>query len=386
MAEAGKTAVIAAVPFSDNLGDGLIALNLEALLRRQGVSEVRLCDISYRRTIPINESKSSGLFDLYLAAPGVLRQAAVLAVFGLKYLRGGRAYLREVLSGADRVLVGGGQLLSDVDANFPFKLWLLTIQAERLGVPLYITSVGVAGRWSWLGRKLIRRVLRSPALRAVSVRDEVSRANLAALDPVLQPTILPDPALMSAKLIEAGRAQRGASPLFALGVASIKTLNHSSDLANADAGNSLDELARTVRLAAEAGYAVRLFTNGAAEDEAFLHGQLTPDLTRRGLVFSVEPRFSQPSDLTDFIAEIDFLVAYRLHANITAAALGVQSLAVAWDGKVRAFFDLMGRSEDVFRDLEALNVVLAKRLADGSAPERPDITGLERRYAEFLGL
>jgi len=386
MGEACKTVVIAAVPFSDNLGDGLIALNLDSMLRRMGVDNVRLCDISYRRAIPFNKSKGSGLFEIYLAAPHPVRQAMVMAIFGMKYLLGGRAHLRRTLGGADRVLVGGGQLLSDVDANFPFKLWLLTIEAERSGVPIYITSVGVASRWSWLGRRLIRKVLRSPALEAISVRDEVSRANLTVLDPTLDPVILPDPALMSAELVKLRRKNQAQPVQFALGVASIKTLNHSSDLANADAGNSLDDLALTVRLATEAGYEVRLFTNGAAEDEAFLHGQLAPDLTRRGLKFSVEPRFSQPSDLADFIAGATFLVAYRLHANITASALGVRSLAVAWDGKVRAFFNLMGRPEDVFDDLATLNVKLPQQLADGLAPERPNINELELLYARFLKL
>lgn len=51
--------VIDAVPFSDNLGDAVIADNLKSFLVRQGnrKTDIDLCDISYRETVETFKNK-----------------------------------------------------------------------------------------------------------------------------------------------------------------------------------------------------------------------------------------------------------------------------------------------------------------------------------------
>ncbi len=60
-----------------------------------------------------------------------------------------------------------------------------------------------------------------------------------------------------------------------------------------------------------------------------------------------------PEELCKIISSLDFLVAFRLHAQIVAYSYGVKSIGFAWDVKVRSFSQIIGR-EDFFLDMEEL--------------------------------
>src|SRR3546814_14833301 len=55
--------------------------------------------------------------------------------------------------------------------NFPLLILRIVQQCERHGVPVKLFSVGAGKRYSWLGRKITARILRSKAVDCVVCRD-----------------------------------------------------------------------------------------------------------------------------------------------------------------------------------------------------------------------
>jgi len=378
--------VLAAVPFSDNLGDGVIADNLIGFLRRrEKTDEVILCDISYRAKVSTFKSKGSSM-GYFLLLPSIIRQIVVVFFFLGKYITVGRGYLDSKLSGCDELLIGGGQLISDVDMNFPLKLYFLIKHAEKHNIKASIVSVGVASRWSWLSKKLMKRVLTSKSILKVSVRDELSKKNLANYFDLVDVELLPDPALMSSLLSYNKRSLAGGEheKRLGLGVANLRGLNYSSDIINIQQDNSIECFCSIVEKSNAINYVVYLFTNGAIEDEVFLHESIIPALNTRGLAFRVIPRCNSSSELVKVILGFDMLISYRLHANIIACGFNIPFFAVGWDNKVVSFFKSQHREDCVFKSLKDLDLSFNRIIGMLQPKIKLDILGVELKYSSFI--
>ncbi|WAJ70979.1 polysaccharide pyruvyl transferase family protein [Catenovulum adriaticum] len=374
--------VIAAVPYSDNLGDGIIADNLRFYFKSKNIETVEVCDISYRDQVPNKAGKAQG-FNLFVKLPSPIRKLMVLLFFSLKYLRVGRVYLKRKLVAADKLVIGGGQLISDVDLNFPFKLYLLIRLAEKNQIPTQILSVGVANKWSWLGKKLMSRVLHSKVLDKISVRDQVSRDNMFNFFGV-DSDIIPDPALMSASLNEYTQTPiKKLNKTLGLGIADLQSLNYSGDIKSDLEANSVAHLVSVIKFANHQGYQVQLFTNGAAEDEAYLYDIVLAQLVHTDLEYSVQPRCQSSIELVNFIRSTDLIISHRLHANIVAFSFKIPSFSVGWDSKVISFFSLVGYEDRVFQDLQSLADELPKLFSSDSQIEF-DFNQIETQYANLI--
>lgn len=381
--------VIAAVPYSDNLGDGVIAANLSDCIRRKNKHNiVSLCDISYRSEVASFKNKDTGM-KFFLKLPRAIRQFVVVLFFSSKYFRHGGKYLKEKLVDCDELLIGGGQLISDVDFNFPLKLYFLIRIAEKFDIKTSIVSVGVAARWSCVGRLLMKRVLTSKVIMKISVRDEFSKKNLATRFGIDDAVILPDPALMCS--ISAGggflnKPSLGEEKILGLGVADINGLNYSSDIINNQDDNSIEYICSIVDMACLNEYTVYLFTNGAIEDERFLYDEIIPKLKLKGLGFKVLPRCKNINDLVDFIKNTNRIVAYRLHANIIASSFNIPYFAVGWDNKVLSYFKLQDRESYVFNSLSELSDAFDVVINDPVSISNLDAKKVESMYSDFIGL
>jgi polysaccharide pyruvyl transferase WcaK-like protein len=364
-----KKILVCAVPFSDNLGDGVIHEVLAQLLRGgdAGVT-VSALDLAGRRGHGEATLKRAVSGLLLPRLPAALRQAAVLGLFGAKYLAGWRRRWRSLIDESDLVVVGGGQLFSDVDLNFPYKLFLL----GRLlrGKPCAVLFVGVASRWSRLGRALVRRFIADARPVAWVVRDARSRDNLARELGVDAAAIrvAPDPVVCLGRGDRAPRATPG-SRRVGVCVSDPGMLAHSGT-PRAAAGDDAEAYRALVEGLVRRGVEVVLFTNGAREDGAYLAAlrRRFPSLARLDAVVP-----ARPEQLVAVIASCGLVVAHRMHANIIAYALGVPSIGLAWDDKVRSFFAAAGRDELVVDDLADPRLfALLDRLVAGLGALRTD--------------
>lgn len=255
-------------------------------------------------------------------------------------------YFESSLKDADALIIGGGNLISDVLLNFPLKINALSQAAARLRVSTAIYAVGISSKWSAPGRRIMRRAIELAAPVVVTARDESSIRNgqqlffgdLGAIDLVWDPGVLasnvyPQPQTYTQR----------ARAIVGLGCISPTSVKLDGNVIGLKSLKRDDYVAVARELIA-AGFDVTLFTNGAPEDEAFLAEiraifALGPDLRVR-----IADRPMVPADLARTVASCDVLVASRLHALIVGHSYAVPTVALEWDPKVRAFMDRIGRT------------------------------------------
>ncbi|MFJ4292159.1 polysaccharide pyruvyl transferase family protein [Cupriavidus sp. NPDC089707] len=341
-----KHVVICAVPYSDNLGDAVIAETLGYLIH-QTLPDCRVSylDIAGRTQLGENSLKKGGLMRVFSRLPGWARVPVLTLAILMKYRRLWRARWKQQLADADVVVIGGGQLLCDVDLNFPLKLYLLA-QCLGTNAKVALVSVGVAASWSKAGRYLISRFFRQAAPQFISVRDEGSRRNLVRIagGTCSDVTIIPDPAILSSALY----ADKGLEKRWDVGicVSDVESLHYNADLATvSEQGRGIDMFVELVAKLRQSGKRVVLFTNGAEEDN-IAAASVGNRLGVGGADF-ILPK--SPAELVSIIAGCQSMVGHRMHANIIAFSFGVPSVGIVWDSKVASFFRLSGRGDFAVR-------------------------------------
>ena len=348
--------LLAGVMYSPNLGDGLIAeCFTQVLTSTDQLVEVTWLDLAGRTGFA--RPKSSGRTRV-LSMLAKLPRWASDPIAGQLVRRQIRTHLSwnipSDLQDYDLVIIGGGQLLSDVNLNFPLKLRYLVGLIGQAGVGFAIHGVGVSQSWSRLGAKTFAPVLASPNLCFVSVRDAASRQALQdhyeqlGIFCPLDIQTYPDP-VMCAHALRLPEMAVSAVLGRRIGIGVV----HPAALAthgDAKQPPTIAGLTQTYRDLAdhlvERGAQVYLFTNGAGEDEEMLDRLFRAVPNQSG--WHRVLRRSTPRELAAFLGSLDAVASHRLHACITANALGVKAIGFEWDRKINAYFELTDQRENLF--------------------------------------
>ena len=369
--------VLAAVMYSPNLGDGLIAECITRIAAQGGMEPPRWLDIAGRQGFaapqrPGLRAAALGVLEhLPRPAANLTARAALEPALRLKL----RPTWRESLAVADGVLIGGGQLLADSSLNFPLKLNALYDEARRAGAPVALYGVGVSAHWSPAAYHLFEDMLTGELAR-VSVRDDASRENLirhlaemGASPPSIE--VFPDPAFAAADLFGSVTKPGQGRPRIGLGVThpvALRTHGAKISVPDAEFVRRYGVLARRL---SEAGYEAVLFTNGAGEDER-LAAALAAEFGMKGRV-TLAPRAADPVGLAGRIAGFDGVIAHRLHANIVSYSYGIPQVGLGWDPKLEAFFAQTGRPDSLCAgDLSDPDAILAALHGAFDAPVDAD--------------
>lgn len=359
--------LLVGVMYSPNLGDGLIAECLtQVLTSTDDRIEVTWLDLAGRKGF--ERPKSSYRTHVLSALAKLPRWASDLIAGQLVRRQIHTCLSHQIpndLKAYDFVIVGGGQLLSDVNLNFPLKLRYLVRQIEKAGVGFAIHGVGVSKTWSRMGASIFAPVLASPNLRYVSVRDSASRKALKdhcdrqKISCPMDIQIFPDPVLCAQALCLPDQTRTAAlGRRVGIGVVHPAALATHSDTKQPP---TIDDLIQVYRGLADDlvqhGAHVHFFTNGAGEDEEMLDRlfRMFPDQ----LGWHRTLRRTTPYELAAFLKSLDAVASHRLHACITANALGVKAIGFEWDRKVNAYFEMTDQSENLFIDPGDKGVVLA---------------------------
>ena len=328
------------LPYSPNLGDGIIA---ECFAHGVGevAPEARVVSIDlsgrtgFGHTVVANRARALALLK---RLPRPARHALVQIRLG-RVLSWATPLWREALEGADLSVIGGGQLFSDADLNFPLKVARAADLAHAAGVPVAVHAAGVAGNWSRRGTALFARLFEAE-LRDVGLRDAPSvaawRAQTGGRGPI--PWLARDPGLLAADCYGPVEADERVG----LCIAAADILSYHAEEGLASGTGIFADLARA--LMAE-GHALRLFSNGAEEDDAALAAvaEALAAEVADGRV-AVAPRPLRPATLAGTVASCRAVVAHRLHACIVAFAYGRPVIGLGWDRKVESFFASVGAS------------------------------------------
>ena len=394
------------VKFSPNLGDGLLSecLERELAFALPGV-EVIAIDLAgrahYRGHGPSRRGRVIALLE---ALPRWARRYAVrLALAALVQMRL-RRHVHDRLVGVDAVVVGGGNLLTDSDLNFPMKLAGALGEVARARLPVAVHAVGVNRRWSRTGHQLFVRALRGAPLIVASVRDPRSQQ---AWRDLLEPHGLPpaglagDPGLLARYHFDPPRRDRSfdtetpaARPVVVgLCITSPLAVRYHASGPPPTVDFRTWYHAATRALVA-AGLRVVLFTNGSPEDRAFLgrHGaewcaasiggepQTSPPGEPPITPATIAPAFATPADLVNFITGCDVIIAHRMHACILAHSFAIPAIGLKWDVKLDSFFALAGR-EPFLADCADLDPVTLTALTNRALAIGVDRVQLDRLVA-----
>lgn len=381
------------VKYSPNLGDGLLSECLEAELARtfQTIApgtEVFSIDLAGRRAYPaIAPSRRAAVIGVLEALPSALRSLATRAALTALVQLRLRRHVRAGLAGCDAVVLGGGNLLTDADLNFPMKIAGALAQAARLRLPVAVYGVGANRQWSAAGKRLFGRALGAARPAYAAVRDARSQAawrDLLVPQGVRPAALSGDPGLLASCHFPRPPLPFDA-PLAGLCVTAPMALRYhaTGPGAGSEAGSAAS--ARTAldawygtaaRALVDAGFRVALFTNGSPEDRDYLAAMgPTWILSAKGPVTMTNP-FADPAEMIAFIASCQLIVAHRMHACIAAHSFAIPTIGLRWDVKLDSFFALAGRGTFI-ADTASLNGPALTALARKAVAEGVDRAALE---------
>ncbi|PWJ22183.1 polysaccharide pyruvyl transferase family protein [Jannaschia seohaensis] len=327
--------------FSPNLGDGVIAECLAHGLRsRHPGVEVTHIDLSGREGFGHVTVRGRRLLIAILdRLPRAVRQP--LAERKLQSMVDRVAAQWHAAARADLVVIGGGQVLSDANLNFPVKVGRAARMIAEAGTPLALYAVGASRNWTPRGRDWFRELLACD-LRLVGPRDIASaEAWTAQAGGGPAPEVIADPGLLAADCYGPVAAKVG---VVGLCVTDFGLLEHHADGAVAGAGSGVRFYEAVARALIASGRNVRLFTNGAAEDRA-ARVRVVAALADVADRLELPPDAERPAELVAQIAGCEAVVAHRLHACIVAYSYGRAVIGLGWDRKLQSFFEMTGRPD-----------------------------------------
>lgn len=351
------------VKYSANLGDGLLSECLEAELATiPQVSQVRSIDLAARTEYGSTGSHRRLMLAVLEKLPAGIRRLST--GFALRRFASRRLapLCRQNLQDADVVILGGGNLLADADLNFPIKVHCGLVETAVARRPASVFGVGVSDNWSPAGARLFGKALAQVNLVHAVVRDTRSQSiwnrNLSSFG-VMPASLCRDPGLLTGRHFSAAPRPSG-EPRIGLGLTDPLALRYHGA---ASAGRALDDwLVLLARTLAGKGYQIALFTNGSAEDRAYLDRMAPRILAACDGKATVSSAFARPADLAYFVSGCAAVIAHRMHACIAAYAYAVPAIGLAWDEKLNSFFESVGRGEYMI-DPAAISARIAADLA-----------------------
>lgn len=336
-----KRIALCGLPYSPNLGDGVISDCLAHLVPKlePGAEIVRI-DLAGREDFVAGQPGRMLFMQVAKRLPAAARQQLVRGLLGYKVGRKLRARWLEQLRGVDAAIIGGGQLLDDVDLNFPIKLATMASCLQELRIPYAIACVGVSRNWSRTGLGMFERTLTGPEAKLIAVRDAASMDSLLAQIPAARlprHEIIPDPGIL-ANEVYLQRSEGGTSPTVGINVADPVNLGYSGSVSEGLTAEAwLRVYEDLVTASTKAGLEPVLFTNGAFEDDVYC-GTVAAHLAGKGMAARTTPRPTTPPEMAALIAGHRLVISPRLHACIVAESFGIPSIAMGPVRKLEAFY------------------------------------------------
>ena len=334
--------------FSLNLGDAVIFDCLQRLFSLKGIhaSPVDLSgrlswfDLSPEKFQTDNVSLFRRLARIPLRRSRQLRRAYSAVNWYLSNRSQMIGRWENIIASSDAVLLGGGQLLTDMNFDFVPRIYDVANIAAHHCKPFAIFGCGVGAGWSWLAKKMYKDV--ATKAKYISVRDFDSKYLLRhyGIDHI-DIDVHPDPAFSLGQSAWPLSLKTGSQILGINFQPAVHFKTFRSELKNLQDEQYLDFWYRLARGACLAGNQVTLLTNGDPAD--FLEAsKVATRLMSEGVSVRLEDRPSRPEQLLAHIGRVETLICTRMHAGIIAYTLGKRVVPVSWDRKVDGVWETVG--------------------------------------------
>ncbi|UTF50098.1 polysaccharide pyruvyl transferase family protein [Desulfomicrobium sp. ZS1] len=347
--------------YSHNLGDGVIFDSISFLLSNFGIEAVPI-DLSGRESCSASmvQEIDASLFTFVrnvMRVPirryGTLRKLCSTSKWYLYDMQKTHDRWSHIIKSVDAVIIGGGQLLTDIDFGFPPKIFKVAKLAQYYKKPLCILGCGVGSTgWSLVARNIYDYVLRRAEY--ISVRDEDSLNMIRnRLPSSVKVNLHPDVAFMinqfqnySLNLSDNKVVGFNFQPLLNFK----KFLPSFNSLSN---DTYLNLWVRLIQGACVAGYRPVIVTNGHPLDYETARS-VVDRLNASGFQVVLADRPLSSEALIRQLADLPNLLCTRMHAGIISYCLGNKVIPISWDPKVVGVWsnvgleDLVVSAEDLF--------------------------------------
>lgn len=307
---------------SDNVGDQIIEQSVVSLIKAAVKNlgyPLRRLEISSRAIGMISQRYLSTRDDKHLAAA------------------------RREVAEADVVIFGGAPVFNYRYQNFYLKTITLIELAQEYGVPVLFSSVGVEPFDASDERSVaLQRALALPCVRQATTRDDLESLRAYISSDEKPVSLVSDPAVVADVVFGTPAAVERDGETTTIGLVVTRSGLFRDNGIPFSVNDQCQMWLSIIAGLKARGYDYRLFTTGHFADEVVLDA-----LVRTGRVAFTKSRIAvnSPEELVEEIAGCDAVIAYRLHASITAFAYDIPSIGLSWNFKVPAFYDSIGYPE-----------------------------------------
>lgn len=336
---------------ASNLGDPIIYECLASKIKRRG-HNVLSCDFGgYERKLEVTLNagaedasvrRSSWLKSKIGSHPELAARLNRLRwIFKVKDTR--ERYLSRIVN-ADVILIGGGQLLTDIYYGLPARFYelhkVLVSQKKRY----WIALCGAGNKFSESGALVYKNLIESSD--GVILRGEDSLISVKAISPIYKNfDVCVDPAFACSKEFKFPATKRKNTLGFCY--QGFRTLAmHKRSFSSLGRHGIEGAVKNIIEQFVLAGYCVDIFTNGDCEDYIEARDFYSKYFVGNEAV-CLSDRPEGAVELVKKISVFDRVIAFRMHAAIVAYSYGAKVINFAWDDKVREVWRCFGAEEVV---------------------------------------
>lgn len=257
---------------------------------------------------------------------------------------------RKAISNADVIVFGGAPLFNYAYQNFYLRTIVTLELAQEYGVPVLFSSIGVEP-FNAKNRKslALKEALALPVVRQITTRDDYESLSKyvegtdVTIAHVSDPAVFADIVFGTAATRSGEATESGTAPAHKrIGLVVTRAGIFKDNKIPFSAAEQQQFWLDVVALLTERGYDYKLFTTGHFTDEEFLQALVKAgDIPRSKAALKV----NSPEELIDELSACDGVIAYRLHASITAFAYAIPSIGLTWNFKVPYFYESVGHGD-----------------------------------------
>ena len=345
--------------YSSNLGDPLICQSVEWIIAKFSDATIEHMDLSGRTAfLPPQYSNEKSrdvvkknVLKSYLKQSFLVNFILTRKHSKLLLTQNKKFYDEQLNKSYDLVIFAGGQMF--LDYFIPSIHYIVNL-LDKKRVPIIFNACGV-GKITKQNADKLKETLLKPSVISVTSRDDVDYLNhLLNKDDFVKSIF--DPAIVASKMYQ---IEKQPSELIGLGVMWVEHFSVEQLLKFWQA--IIGELdSRNI--------AWKLFTNGGEKDY-----QLCSLLLKKLSLYDKKndyllDRATEPEKFVEQVSLFNRIISFRLHSLITSYSLGIPSVAVEWDTKVRQFYDKIHLPQSVFT-IEANATVVVDTILEIDADE-----------------
>lgn len=371
--------LVLGVYYDGNLGDAVICDCVASRIKSHFKdAQIDVCDLLDRSEFVKQEEIPLELM-MKRRCRRTLREWATVYLHWDKQLRNeqhklenNEKYINDICNrNYDVVVFAGGQVFMDAFALF-LDAYIQRFSKKK--IPVIFNACGTGPSFSANIRERLSNALLNPCVKLISSRDDVELIEKHYLRNKKTAIETYDPALWVDDVYNV--TKNSDACMVGLGMMFVYNEN-------------LHKVIRfwknLIRLMEKRKIPWKIFVNGDISDVSFAKHVLRniPELT-----LPVESYFApvpeNPKDLVHVIASFKSIISFRLHSHIIASSLGIPTVALVWDNKLRFFFEKIGHKERCITvDATPEEVLMRLDKAEAESYDRRIIEE-QRCYADTL--